>query len=346
MVIRLPQRPLAVARDSANSQRLRVLAKWLSENGEPVHGPVTVTRMGVGYTNSTWLMVDQAGRQWVLRERGGSDRRLFDREATVMTALWGLGLPVPRVIGHDNRSSRPFMVTHLVAGAVITDEHHASHLDVGQRRMLSESVIDTLARFHAVAPAAVGLPSFRSGHLDRQLVAMSDLWMSLGTSSIHDSAWRAVRTRILTCRPSGEPKVRVLHGDYRLANFVAQNDQIAAVLDWERCTAGDPLADLAWLLNSWPGQDWPRGCSPRLAPPGGFATQEELVDLYAAKVSSINLQDLNFQRAMAYWTSATLLQAAAARGRADASRQPLGEVGDEINASLIEAASMLKESAW
>lgn len=346
MVIRSPHRPRVSAYDRPVSGRPRVLASWLADKGEAPHGPVTVTQMGLGCTNATWLVTDQARRQWVLRERINPDPRSFDREAALLTRLRAAGRPVPEVVGHGQQRGRHFMVLRFVPGVVIDDEIQASRLNAAQRRRLGESIIDTLAGLHTVDPRVIGLPVFGSSHLDRQIAAVSDVWMSSGTSSVHDSAWCALRTRLLTRRPMRESRARVVHGDYRLANIVTREDaQVLTVVDWERCTAGNPLMDLAWLLNSWRAPGEPIGCPLSPTRIGGFSSREELAGFYADR-TDIDLHEVNFYRALAYWTSATLLQAAETRRRADASRQLLGNVDDEITFSLIEAASLLRRPTW
>lgn len=345
MVIGALDRSRLPALDRPMSGRPRVLAAWLTEQAGPIDAPLAVTRTGLGYTNATWLVTDQARRQWILRERTRPDSRSFDREAAVLTRLSAMGLPVPRVTGHGDQRGCHFMVTSVAAGVVIDDELQASRLTVDERRRLGENVVDALARLHTVDPASVGLPEFGARHMDRQLAVLADVWTSSGSSSVHDSAWCAVRTRLLARRPDREPRIRLVHGDYRLANIVTQDAKVVAVLDWERCTAGNPLSDLAWLLNSWRGPDEPTGCpnSPTLV--GGFPSREELLDFYAAR-TGIELHNLNYQRALAYWTSATLLQAAETRRRTDVSQADLGNVDEEINYCLIEAASLLRNHRW
>ncbi|KUI34231.1 hypothetical protein AU194_17950 [Mycobacterium sp. GA-2829] len=179
------------------------------------------------------------------------------------------------------------------------------------------------------------------GHLDRQLAVLSDLWTRTGSGGIYDSSWRAVRTRLLARRPAWEGPVQLVHGDFRLPNLVVQKGSTAAILDWERCTSGNAMSDLAWLLNSWRHADEPAG---RLGSPtriGGFCSRDELAQRYAAR-RALNPDHLSFYRAFAHWTAATLLQASETRRRTIQDSSGHDNVLDEIQFSLLEASTLLR----
>lgn len=335
----------ASPRGPTDDRSRAALYRWLVDHGEVVTGPVVVSRICAGRTNLTSMVTDQAGHRWVLRERISADARTFSREALVLQSLARLGQPVAHLVGHHSSGrGRDFLVTAWSEGDTLHDEIDARRLPATSRYARGIGIIDTLAALHRIQPDLVGLPRFAVGHLDRQLTCMSDLWVRSGTSGVHDSAWRAVRTRLIECRPLREPRARLLHGDFRLANLVFDNDRVCAVLDWERCTAGDPLTDVAWLLNGWRSSDERSSCPASPTRVGGFPTRAELVSAYRDRVD-IAVEDLNYHRGMAYWCAATLMQAAETSSRTTAGvlYTTASEFTDEIIAAeLLAAAWMLR----
>jgi aminoglycoside phosphotransferase (APT) family kinase protein len=119
---------------------------------------------------------------------------------------------------------------------------------------------------------------------------------------------------LLSARIPVQGPAGVVHGDYRLDNCVVSSDgsQVLAVLDWELCTLGDPLADLGQLLTYWPGpgERSSLGSAPTRAP--GFATRDELIGRYSASTGR-DLSQLGFYVAFAYWKLACILEGVYAR---------------------------------
>lgn len=109
-----------------------------------------------------------------------------------------------------------------------------------------------LARLHALDPAAVGLQGLGrpTGFLERQTARTVRNWAAWGRAPRRPPAWEECRRRITASVPRQQRTV-ITHGDYRLSNLLVRDGRITAVLDWELCTLGDPLADLAWLLDDW-----------------------------------------------------------------------------------------------
>jgi aminoglycoside phosphotransferase (APT) family kinase protein len=110
--------------------------------------------------------------------------------------------------------------------------------------------------------------------------------------------------------------VSIVHGDYRLDNAIVTGEgKVAALLDWELCTLGDPLADLGLLLVYWsePTDDYaPLGVAATMAP--GFCTRAELTERYAA-ASGRDLSDIAFYTAFGYWKLACILEGVYTRYR-------------------------------
>jgi aminoglycoside phosphotransferase (APT) family kinase protein len=105
-----------------------------------------------------------------------------------------------------------------------------------------------------------------------------------------------------------------MHGDFRLSNLLVHDGQITAVLDWELCTVGDPLADLAWLLDDWRSPDEPAISMPSPTRAGGFPSRAELIETYRDETGFL-LDRLGYYRGFTQWRAASLLQGVLTRRR-------------------------------
>jgi aminoglycoside phosphotransferase (APT) family kinase protein len=315
----------------------RDVARWLSTHGEPVRGPVTIKRIGFGQSNITSLITDSDGRAWVLREPPTGPRRGnahdVHREAGIISALADSSVPVPRVVGTGRTRDSVFFVMDRVAGRPLESESDAAELSDNQRHALGVQLITTLAALHRTAPASVGLELPTSPYLSRQLRRVSDAWLLTGLDSEHDSHWRAVRSRLIDRQPAPSNPAVIMHGDYRLSNVLVDSGAITAVLDWELCTVGDPLVDLAWLLDDWRAPEDAAISMPSPTRAGGFPTRDEMVERYA-KQTGFDLAQLDYYRGFTQWRAASLLQGVTARRRSGA----MGEHGaldlDKLSASI------------
>jgi aminoglycoside phosphotransferase (APT) family kinase protein len=138
----------------------------------------------------------------------------------------------------------------------------------------------------------------------------------------------------------------LVHGDYRLDNMIlTPSGEVAAVVDWELCTLGDPLADVGTLMAYWPERGEKGialGAPANLAP--GFPTREELVGRYAER-SGRDISDLDFFLALGYWKLAIILEgvysryAAGAYGEADANLEAFARMVER----LAQAAEMVEQ---
>jgi aminoglycoside phosphotransferase (APT) family kinase protein len=204
-----------------------------------------------------------------------------------------------------------------VSGSPLESEDDAAELSTQQRRELGLQVIRTLARLHTLDPAAVGLSDLGrptpAPYLERQIRRMSATWDRVGLATGHDAVWHEVRTRLGDGLPAPAATV-IMHGDFRLSNLLVQSSHITAVLDWELCTLGDPLADLAWLLDDWrqPNDDAISMPSPTRV--GGFPDRPAMIDEYR-RLTGFSVDRIAYYRGFTQWRAATLLQGVAARRR-------------------------------
>jgi aminoglycoside phosphotransferase (APT) family kinase protein len=211
----------------------------------------------------------------------------------------------------------PFYVMEKVDGVVVRDTLPPA-LD-GERSRIGHALVDALAALHAVDWMAVGLEGWGKpdGYLDRQLrrwQGQLELTLPL-TRPLPDLLAAGEWLRGHLPAPSGP--ATIVHGDYKLDNVMlapAGPARVAAILDWEMSTIGDPLADLGWLLSFWhqPGEpDDELGLAGVTGGPG-FATRSELMDRYRERTGR-DPAGLGWYRVLAMWKLAILLEGSYAR---------------------------------
>lgn len=338
------------APDAGPTATTAVLAT-LREHGIVVFPPVSLARVGIGQSNITSIVTDAAGASWVLRQpppgSAGDRSHDLDREAAILRALAGTEVPVPRVIGTGrDQSGLPYVVMERVPGAALETCEQAADLTAGQRFSLGTSVAETLATLHSTDPDRLGLPPPRSPYLARQLRRVAGAWERVRTLSRHDADWQSVRDTLADRAPHCSRPV-IMHGDYRLSNLLVHRGAISAVLDWELCTVGDPLADLAWLLDDWRSANEPAIVMPSPTRAGGFPSRDEMIAVYQER-SGIRVDDLDYYRAFTQWRAASLLEGVRARRLSGAMGSHAAidpeELEDSVGTLLRSAAIHLRQS--
>ncbi len=226
-------------------------------------------------------------------------------------------MPVAPVVGlceDESVNGAPFYVMEFVEGPILRGLAEAEVFpDEGDRRAIGERVADTLVVIHAVDPDAVGLGDLgrKEDYVARQLRRWQGQWEKSKTRELE--AIDRVHERLSARIPAQGPAT-IVHGDYRLDNMIlTPGGEVAAVVDWELCTLGDPLADVGLLMAYWPerGEETiALGQPANLAP--GFPTREELAARYAER-SGRDLSELDFFLALGYWKLAIILEGVYAR---------------------------------
>lgn len=297
------------------------LEAWFGENVAGAEPPLAFARIAGGHSNLTYRVTDAAGASWALRrpplgKRLGSAHDMA-REHKVVSALGPTEVPVAPVVGlceDESVNGAPFYVMEFVEGPVLRGLAEAELFpDHADRRAIGERVADTLVQIHAVDPDAVGLGDLgrKEDYVARQLHRWQGQWEKSKTRELEpiDRVHAALEARI----PAQGPAT-IVHGDYRLDNMIlTAGGEVAAVVDWELCTLGDPLADVGLLMAYWPerGEDVVAlGMPANLAP--GFPGRDELKARYAER-SGRDLADLDFYVALGYWKLAIILEGVYAR---------------------------------
>jgi aminoglycoside phosphotransferase (APT) family kinase protein len=318
------------------------VARWFADNVPEAAPPLSFKRISGGRSNLTYSVRDSAGRSWALRrpplgKRLGSAHDM-GREHRVIAALADTDVPVPPVAGmcdDEGVNGAPFYVMEFVEGPVLRSRAEAEeHFDPDERRAIGERVADTLDAIHAVDPDAVGLGDLgrKEDYVKRQLRRWHGQWEKSKTRELEvvDDVHRRLEGRI----PDQGPAT-IVHGDYRLDNMIlAPSGEVAAVVDWELCTLGDPLADVGLLMVYWsePGD----GLIPLFDPPtvaDGFPAREEIRARYAER-SGRDLSQLDFYVALGYWKLAIILEGVYARYAAGQYGKP--DEGFEDFAKIVE----------
>jgi aminoglycoside phosphotransferase (APT) family kinase protein len=325
---------------------------WFAENVPGSEPPLSFERIAGGHSNLTYRVVDRAGRCWALRrpplgKRLGSAHDM-GREFKVVSALGPTDVPVAPTVGYcedESVNGAPFYVMEFVEGPVLRGlaEAEQAFPDEEYRRAIGERVADTLVAIHAVDPDAIGLGDLgrRKDYVARQLHRWQGQWEKSKTRELE--AIDRVHERLSARIPEQGPATLV-HGDYRLDNMIlTPAGQVAAVVDWELCTLGDPLADIGLLMVYWPergGDVIALGEPANLAP--GFPTAAELAARYAER-SGRDLAELDFFVALGYWKLAIILEGVYARYSAGAYGKP--DPGVEFFADLVVRLAEAAEDA-
>ena len=194
-----------------------------------------------------------------------------------------------------------------------TAEQTETETDPPLRATMSASLIDTLVTLHEVDPDAVGLGDLgqRDDYCARQLRRWRRQWEQVAAREL--PAFGDIHERLSADIPD-QQGVAIVHGDYRLDNLICTQDgAVAAVVDWELCTLGDPLADLGILCAYWADPDDKVAALPQAATHlPGFLTRSQLIARYAEQ-SDRDLTDFEFYLALAYWRLAAILEGVHAR---------------------------------
>ena len=265
------------------------VTEWFADHVPAAVAPLAFERVAGGHSCLTYIVTDATGERFVLRRPpiGHVLATAHDvaREHRIMHALRDTGVPVPRMIGvcaDETVNGAPFYAMAYVPGPVLHTRADAESLlaDDAARRRAGESIVDALVALHAVEPDDVGLGdlSKRTGYVDRQLKRWSRQYA--GSRSRDLPGMERMHEWLLAHRPP-DSAPRIVHGDFRIGNAIhAPDGSIAAVLDWELCTLGDPLSDVSYLLRSW-GVATVGAAPPTTAAPG-FPSQAELIARYEA----------------------------------------------------------------
>lgn len=230
------------------------MAAALTQAGEPPVGPLTASLIAGGRSNLTYLLSDTS-RRWVLRTppRHGRTPSAHDvaREHRVTAALRATDVPVPRpvvLVEDEAVLGGPFAVAEHVAGRTVQTQDTLDALDDAAVAQVVSGLLDCLVALHRTDHVAIGLERFGrpDGYAERQLRRWAGQWELVAAPALVDRG-RELAARLAHRLPR-QRAVSVVHGDFRIDNALldlAEGARVAAVVDWELATIGDPIADVA-----------------------------------------------------------------------------------------------------
>jgi aminoglycoside phosphotransferase (APT) family kinase protein len=300
---------------------------WIQTHAEGATPPFRFELIAAGGSNLTFRVTDAAGHRYVLRRPPLkvllATAHDVAREHRILAALAGSAVPVPRVHGLCSDievTGAPFYLMDFVDGRILREVTDAEGMDEAACLRATESLIDTQIAFHTVDLEAVGLSDLarHDGYVERQLGRWRKQYERGRVrelpllEELHDRLAAAVPP------PSGPPGLA--HGDYRFDNTILGPDhRIAAVLDWELCTIGDPLADFSWSMMYWadPGDAYSFLQSPPTLHPA-FMRRDEMIRLYASR-SGKDVSDLPYYVVFCWWKMSCIVEGVYARALAGAS---------------------------
>ena len=322
------------------------LDRWLAANVAGYTGPLAVFQFKGGQSNPTYRL-ETPGRAYVLRRKPFGtllpSAHAVDREFRLISALNTVRFPVPHAYALCDDASvigAIFYVMEAVEGVVHWD---ASLQDFTppERRRAYEAMVSTLAELHQVDYAAIGLGDY--GRPGNYFARQVDRWTKQYRASETDRMEAA--ERLMAWLPTSLPEqtgAAIVHGDYRLDNMILapSGDRVAAVLDWELSTLGDPLADFSYLLMHW---DMPADGRSGLAgldlPALGIPSRDEAVALYCRLTGRDGLPELDWYFAFNLFRLMSIVQGIAGRVRDGTASSPQA-------AEMAARAPRLAEAAW
>jgi len=292
-----------------------VVGDWICASDPTLRAPLRFARVGRGQSNLTFLVADADGRRRILRRpplgRLLASAHDVGREHRILRALGPTEVPTPSVVSFTDDpaiTDVPLLLMEHVDGLVIDELAVAERLSPALRGRLGHALARTLGQIHAVDLRRTGLIDLASHqpYAARQLKRWRRQW---GASKTRDlPAVDALADRLQAAIPA-QRELTLVHGDFHLLNVIADalSGDVRAVLDWELCTLGDPLADLGGLLAYWPQADDARpGVFPAPALPG-FPSRAELAATYA-QATGRDLADLAFWHVLGLWKIAIICE--------------------------------------
>jgi len=324
------------------------LARWMEQHVEGFQRPIQVTQFKGGQSNPTYR-IDTPGRRYVLRRKPPG--KLFpgahaiDREARLMTALSPTGFPVPRVFGlceDESVIGTPFFVMEMVEGRIVWEATFPG-LSRQERSAHFDAMNATIARLHGVEPDAVGLGDYgKSGGFVERQVGRWGAQYEKDADGGRVEAMDRVLAWLRANMPTDRGENRIVHGDFRCDNMIfdASGPRVAAVLDWELSTLGDPVADFVYHLMMY---RMPAGMFTGLKGLDladlGIPTEEDYVAAYCARTGRDRLPDADYLAVFVLFRLAAIthgIRGRLARGTASSTHA-------EATAKLTEP---LAELAW
>jgi aminoglycoside phosphotransferase (APT) family kinase protein len=329
------------------------LTDWLRVQLPDLTPPFDFTRIGEGQSNLTYRLADARGSAVVLRRppRGEILASAHDmaREHTVLSALSEAGARVPKTLAYcadDGVCGAPFFLMEHVDGLVLSSVAAAETLDSDARGTVGQEMATTLAALHALDVDDIGLTGLRRPEslAERQLRRWASQWHASKTRELPLIDELA---ELFAARLPNEREQTLVHGDYHLGNaLVGEDGRMLAVLDWELCTVGDPLADVGLMVAYWTEMAAAAHGEDALFPEpvtalAGFPGPQDLAGSYV-RASRRDPADLGFWVAFAYWKVAIIVEGVYRRWLNDPAN---GSAAERLQPAVSRLATLAASAA-
>ncbi|MBB3861478.1 aminoglycoside phosphotransferase (APT) family kinase protein [Novosphingobium hassiacum] len=335
-----------VAPEGADRLDEAALTRWCEANVAGFEGPLTVAKFKGGQSNPTYRIDSPSGPYVLRRKPLGKllpSAHAVDREFRVQSGLHSTGFPVPRQYGlctDDSVLGSWFYVMGCVDGRSIWDGAMPGATPEF-RRATYFAMVDTLAQLHQVDLEAAGLSTYGKpgNYFGRQVERWTSQYRLAETETMPDME------RLIAWLPSTLPtqdRTSVVHGDYRIDNLIfARNEaRVAAVLDWELSTLGDPLADFTYFCMAWVTDNAGRsGVQDVDRKALGIPELDEVVARYCAKTGREGISDINWYLAFNFFRLAGIIQGIK-------KRVIEGTASSAHAKAMSERVAPLAEAAW
>ena len=340
--------------DAPEGYAVDAVEAWITNNIPSLSPPFVWTRLEGGHSNLTYKLEDSSGKEAVIRRppQGQLLPKAHDmgREWALISALGPTAVPVPEALGfceNPDVTGAWFYVMGCINGRPLyNNEETEEWVPEAKRITLANSFVDVLADLHSLDPDEIGLGDLgkRDSYVGRQLKTWYRSWTSsIEGADFDDARAHELQQYFLDNLPEQE-KARVVHGDYGLHNCLTGPDStVAAVVDWEISTLGDPLADLAYALNFFPDPSDTIPIAPEAATAvPGFPTRTEMAARYGTRTGR-DLSNLDYYTGFNRWKSACIVHGVYARYM-EGKKSSEG-IDLEHMRSRIEVALILSEEA-
>ena len=267
----------------------------------------------VGRSNITFKIFDDSNTFVLRRPPFGlklESAHNMGREYKILKVLNENGLRVPKPLYLYNKkelSTDDFYIMQFIEGDTIANDQVAERYDQSQKKTITESFIKALTEIHNFNVISSELSDL--GKHEDYVVRQINRWnKQFQSQKVREIKELESATNLLLDYIPPQQTVGIVHGDYRLDNVRVKDNKVTAVLDWELCTLGDPLADMGTVIASWntkKEKDSPFIYSPTLS--GGFPTREDVIKLYLNE-SNLDLKDIEFYTRLSYWKHAMIME--------------------------------------
>lgn len=296
------------------------LEAYLRAELEGFAGRLSVRQFEGGQSNPTFLLSDEH-RQWVLRKKPPGQllrsAHQVEREYRLMSALEDTDVPVPRMSLLCEDASivgTSFFVMEFVPGRISPDPALPG-FSAAERTALYESFIDVMAAVHRVDPLAIGLEDLKrpGSFYERQISRWTKQYEAAKTAEI---ASMKELIRWLPANMPNEDETRIVHGDFRPGNCILHptEPRVVALLDWELCALGHPLADLAYFCQGFHLPEGTEGSFKGASLPDGVPGESALLERYCAQVGRSAIESWTFYVVFGLFRSASIAQGVYRRG--------------------------------